>query len=191
MGAQPKDACSKPMTFSLPVPLRTTDIRLYPDQWSGAPLLHVNFLTCRLEGQTCIAPLLTGGGKLQRLQFDNMDERLVDKNSVFYITITFKKHAVYRIKAVQFSMGPKENAINKFVLQYLTNTEKEKWNSVSDKDGEIMMFSTDTIVKKSYPTTVFFSKPVIAKSMRIYPETWRGLSPMIKIEFLGCTFKND
>lgn len=50
MGAQPKDACSKPMTFSLPVPLRTTDIRIYPDQWSGAPLLHVNFLTCRLEG---------------------------------------------------------------------------------------------------------------------------------------------
>lgn len=50
MGAQAKDACSKPMTFSLPVPLRTTDIRIYPDQWSGAPLLHVNFLTCRLEG---------------------------------------------------------------------------------------------------------------------------------------------
>ncbi|CAC5394089.1 unnamed protein product [Mytilus coruscus] len=188
MGQQSKNSCSKPMTFRLPVPLRTTDIRIYPDQWSGEPLLHVNFLTCSLEGQTCVEPLLTGGGKLQRLQFDNMDEQLVDKNSMFYITIKFKKHAISRIKAVQFSQGPKDNSITKFVLQYLGNSEK--WNSVSDKDGEIMMFSTDTIVKKSYPTTVFFSKPVIAKSMRIYPETWQGLSPMIKIEFLGCTLKH-
>ena len=53
MGKRDKETCSTQLTFSLPAPIITRAIRLYPERWANHPKLHINFLSCNLEGMLC------------------------------------------------------------------------------------------------------------------------------------------
>lgn len=51
MGKKSKTSCGIEQTFTLPDPIITSDIRIYPQKWSGKPFIRINFFTCTLEGK--------------------------------------------------------------------------------------------------------------------------------------------
>lgn len=88
-------------------------------------------------GVSCVHPLLAGG-KLQRIQFGNMDTKLQHKNTAYFISIKLNPDGKrMRVKAVRFQVGPIGNSVKKFVLQY--HDEDEKPHSINDKNDQIVV----------------------------------------------------
>ena len=53
------------MTFRLPIPVKVTDIRVFPEKWTRMPYISLDFDTCDLYNGSSVRPE-TSRGRWQR-----------------------------------------------------------------------------------------------------------------------------